>query len=73
MPYINQPPSMQSLFNDLSDRITKLENAQRFTAPNVDFGTSTPTNPRVGDIFFDTDALVLMFYDGSTWVEIATV
>jgi hypothetical protein len=73
MPYINQPPSMQSIFNDLNNRITKLENAQRFTAPNVDFGTSTPANPRVGDIFFDTDALVLMFWDGSNWVEIATV
>jgi hypothetical protein len=39
----------------------------------VDFGTSTPGNPRVGDIFFDTDALVLMFWDGLNWVEIATV
>jgi hypothetical protein len=73
MAYINQPPSMQSLFNDLSNRIAKLENAQRFTAPNIDFSTSTPSNPRVGDIFFDTDALVLMFWDGSAFVEIATI
>jgi hypothetical protein len=73
MAYINQPPSMQSLFNDLSNRIAKLENAQRFTAPNIDFATSPPSNPRVGDIFFDTDALVLMFWDGSTFVEIATI
>jgi hypothetical protein len=73
MAYINQPASMQSLFNDLSNRIAKLENAQRFTAPNFDFGTGAPANPRVGDIFFDTDALVLMFWNGSVFVEIETV
>jgi hypothetical protein len=73
MAYINQPPALQQMFADLDSRLRKLETAQRFTAPNVDFGTSTPDYPRTGDIFFDTDALVLMFYDGSTWVEIATI
>jgi hypothetical protein len=73
MAYINQPPALQQMFADLDSRLRKLETAQRFTAPNVNFGTSTPTYPRPGDIFFDTDALVLMFYDGTNWIEIATV
>jgi hypothetical protein len=73
MPYINQPPALQTMFADLDARLRKLETAQRFTAPNVDFGTTLPSNPRTGDIFFDTDASVLMFWDGSAWVEIATI
>jgi hypothetical protein len=68
MPYINQPPSMQSLFNDLSNRITKLENAQRFTAPDV---PSEPLYPRVGDIIYDNAADYLKYWNGTTWVEIA--
>jgi hypothetical protein len=68
MPYINQPPSMQSLFNDLSNRITKLENAQRFTAPDV---PSEPNYPRVGDIIYDNAVDYLKYWNGTTWVEIA--
>jgi hypothetical protein len=68
MPYINQPPSMQSLFNDLSNRITKLENAQRFTAPDV---PSEPTYPRVGDIIYDNSVEFLKYWNGTTWIEIA--
>jgi len=70
MPYINQPPSMQSLFNDLSNRITKLENAQRFTAPNFNFATGNPANPRVGDIFYDTNSDRLVYWDGSIWYKL---
>lgn len=68
MPYINQPPSMQSIFNDLNNRITKLENAQRFTAPDV---PSEPTYPRVGDIIYDNTAEYLKYWNGTAWVEIA--
>ena len=49
----------------------KLETAQRLTAPNVDFATNTPTNPRVGDMFYDTDADLLKYWNGTQWVEIA--
>jgi hypothetical protein len=68
MPYINQPPSMQSLFNDLSNRITKLENASRFTAPDV---PSEPTYPRVGDIIFDNTEDLMKYWNGTAWVEFA--
>ena len=65
MPYINQPPSMQSLFNDLSNRITKLENAQRFTAPDV---PSEPTYPRIGDIIYNNVQDYMEYWNGTEWV-----
>lgn len=71
MAYINQPPDLRTMFADLDQRLRKLETAQRLTAPNVDFATSTPTNPRVGDMYYDTDADLLKYWNGSTWVEIA--
>lgn len=71
MAYINQPPDLRVLFSDLDQRLRKLELAQRMTAPNVDFATSTPTNPRIGDIFYDTDADLLKYWNGTQWVEIA--
>ena len=71
MAYINQPPDLRVIMNDIYQRLNKLETAQRFTAPNVDFGTNTPTNPRIGDIFYDTDADLMKYWNGSAWVELA--
>lgn len=71
MAYINQPPDLRTMFADLDQRLRKLETAQRLTAPNVDFATSTPTNPRVGDMYYDTDADLLKYWNGTAWVEIA--
>ena len=71
MAYINQPQDLRILFSDLDNRLRKLETAVRFTAPNVDFNTSTPSEPRIGDIFFDTDAELLKYWNGTAWVEIA--
>ena len=71
MAYINQPIDLRLAFDALKDRLRKLETAVRFTAPNVDFATNTPTNPRIGDIFYDTDAQLLTYWNGTAWVEIA--
>lgn len=71
MAYINQPPDLRVLFSDLDQRLRKLELAQRFTAPNVNFNTSTPSDPRIGDIFYDTDADLLKYWNGTQWVQIA--
>lgn len=71
MAYINQPPDLRVMFNDIYQRLSKLETAQRFTTPNVDFSTNTPTNPRIGDQFFDTDAELIKYWNGTQWVEIA--
>jgi hypothetical protein len=70
MAYINQPPDLRVLFATLDQRLRKLELAQRFTAPNVDFSTSTPSNPRIGDIFFDTDSGDLKYYDGTSFITL---
>jgi hypothetical protein len=70
MAYINQPPDLRVMFSEIYSRLNKLETAQRFTAPNVDFSTNTPTNPRVGDIFFDTSTSKLVFWNGTNWRKI---
>ena len=59
------------IMSDLDQRLRKLETAQRLTAPNVDFDTSTPTNPRVGDMYYDTDADLLKYWNGTAFIEIA--
>jgi hypothetical protein len=71
MAYINQPPDLFMMFQDLNDRLRKLETAVRFTAPNVDFSTNTPTNPRVGDQFYDTDAELMKYWNGTAYIELA--
>lgn len=67
MAYINQPPDLRVMFSEIYSRLNKLETAQRFTAPSVDFATNTPTNPRVGDIFYDTDSEHLVYWNGTIW------
>lgn len=71
MAYINQPADLRAYFADIENRLRKLETAQRFTTPNVDFSTNTPTNPRIGDQFYDTDAQLIKYWNGTQWVEIA--
>lgn len=51
MAYINQPPDLRQIFADLEARLRKLETAQRFTSPDV---SSDPTNPRTGDIWYNS-------------------
>lgn len=67
MAFINQPPNLKTMFQDIYNRLAKLETAQRFTAPVVDFSTNMPTNPRVGDIFYDTDSERLVYWNGTLW------
>jgi hypothetical protein len=70
MGYINQPPDLFAFFADIDSRLRKLETAQRFTAPSLDFSTNTPSNPRVGDIFYDLDSENLVYWDGSDWYKL---
>ena len=71
MAYINQPQDLRIMFEDLKSRLRKLETAIRLTAPNVDFATNTPSAPRVGDIFYDTNADLLKYWNGTDYIEIA--
>lgn len=70
MPYMNQPDDLYRIIHDLDKRLRKLETAVRFTAPPVNFSTSTPTNPRVGDIFTDTNSNKLVWWNGTNWRKI---
>ena len=70
MAYINQPPDLRVIFQEIYNRLNKLETAQRFTAPNVNISTNAPTNPRTGDIFFDTSTNKLVFWNGTNWRKI---
>jgi hypothetical protein len=70
MAYINQPPDLRVMFQEIYNRLSKLETAQRFTAPNVNISTNAPTNPRTGDIFFDTSTNKLVFWNGTNWRKI---
>lgn len=64
MGFVNLPPNLQVIFSDIDSRLTKVENAQRFTMPNTPPLTSQPTitglasgdpsNPRTGDIWLNT-------------------
>ncbi len=68
MAYINQPPDLRQIFADLEARLRKLETAQRFTSPDV---SSDPTNPRTGDIWYNSAANKLKALL-STTVELVT-
>jgi hypothetical protein len=70
VPFINLPPVISELFWDLDRRIRALETSYRFNAPNIDFATNEPTNPRTGDIFYDTDSEHLVFWNGTAWKRI---
>ena len=70
MPYINQPPDLFALFQAVYDRLRKLETATRFTAPNVNFATNTPTNPRVGDMYYDTNSQRIVYWNGTAWYKL---
>jgi hypothetical protein len=70
MAYINLPPDLRVLINDLADRLRKLETAQRFTAPNV---ATDPTNPRKGDIWLNTTTNTLKIVDANGTIRTITL
>jgi hypothetical protein len=71
MAYINQPEDLRRMFQDIDARLRLIETATRFTAPNVDFATNTPSNPRIGDQYYDTDAELMKYWNGTSFVELA--
>ena len=68
MAYINQPPNLKTMFQDIYNRLNKLETAQRFTAPDV---TTEPAYPRVGDIIYDNTTDQMKYWNGTEWVVFA--
>lgn len=70
MGYINQPFDLRIFAQDIYARLNKLETATRFTAPVVNFATDTPSNPRQGDIFYDTNSQRLVYWNGTAWYKL---
>lgn len=64
MGYINLPPSLQSLFAKINERLAKLETARRFTMPSTttDFSSATGRN---GDIWLNTTSNTPKYLDSN--------
>jgi hypothetical protein len=57
------------MFQDIKNRLDKLERSNRFTAPNV---TASPSLPRPGDIWLDTTSNTLKAVDKNGVVKTVT-
>ena len=62
MAYLNQNPALQAIFDKIYKRLLKLENAKRFTAPNV---TLNPSAPVKGDIWLNTTDNKMRYLDAT--------
>jgi len=62
--YINLPPSLQSLFAKINERLAKLETSKRFTMPSTttDFNSTTGRN---GDIWLNTSSNTPKYLDAT--------
>jgi hypothetical protein len=69
MPYLNFPPNLKDMFDDIYTRIRKMETAQRFTFPVV---TSDPTNTRKGDAWINSTSNTLKIVDSVGAVRVIT-
>ena len=66
MGYLNFPPNLKDMFDDILTRLRKLETAQRFSAPNV---ATDPSNTRNGDIWLNTALNGLKVVDANGAVQ----
>ena len=69
MGYINLPPALSMMFDEIDKRLRRLETAVRFTAPNV---ATDPTNPQKGDIWLNTTSNTLKAVDKNGVVKTIT-
>lgn len=69
MSFANIPSSLFQMFQDIKDRLDKLERSGRFTAPNV---ATDPTNPRPGDIWLNTTSNTLKAVDKNGLIKTVT-
>jgi hypothetical protein len=64
MPFINLPPTISKLFDEMNKRISRLETSIRFSAPVVN---GSPTYLKDGDIWIDSNTgKMYAYYNGST-------
>jgi hypothetical protein len=70
MPYLNFPPNIKDMFDDIYARIRKLETAQRFTVPIV---TTDPSNYRNGDMWYNSTSSTLKFVNSAGTIKTITL
>ena len=70
MGYINQPFDLRAYFDDILSRIRKLETATRFTVPIV---TTDPTDPRNGDMWYNSTTSQLKFKNSAGTIQVVTL
>jgi hypothetical protein len=70
VPFVNQPPALRDIFQQLNDRISKLETATRFTVPIV---TTDPTYPRKGDMWINSTSNTLKIVDSAGTLRTITL
>jgi len=70
MGYLNFPPNLKDMFDDIYSRIRKLETAQRFTVPIV---TTDPTNYRNGDMWLNSTSNTLKIVDSVGTIRTITL
>ena len=69
MGYLNFPPNLKDMFDDILTRLRKLETAQRFSVPIV---TSDPTNSRNGDMWINSTSNTLKAVDSTGTIKTIT-
>ena len=70
MPYLNFPPNLKDMFDDIYARIRKLETAQRFTVPIV---TADPSNYRNCDMWYNSTTSTLKFVNSAGTIKTITL
>ena len=69
MSYLNLPPALKDMIDDILSRIRKLETAQRFTVPIV---ATDPTNRRNGDMWINSTTNTLKAVDSTGTIKTIT-
>lgn len=70
MGYLNLPPNLKDIIDDVYARLRKLETAQRFTVPIV---ATDPTNRRNGDMWFNSTSGTLKLVDATGTIRTVTI
>lgn len=70
MGYLNLPPSIKDIFDNITNRLSKLENSARFTVPIV---ATDPTNPRNGDMWYNSTSSTLKFVNSAGIIKTITL
>jgi hypothetical protein len=70
MPYVNFPPALRDIFQNLDNRINKLETAGRFTVPIV---ATDPVNTRKGDMWLNSTSNTLKIVDSVGTIRTITL